>query len=74
MILFNSFRGAKTETLTNQILKTKGEFTLSEIMLKCPDVSKDMIRKILKDLKNNGKIMSKGRGPGARWIKKGKNL
>jgi len=40
-------------------------------MEKCPDVSKDMIQKILKDLKNEGKIVISGKGVKARWCYKG---
>jgi hypothetical protein len=53
------------------INKFKTDFTLSQLQSECPEVSRDMIRKVLKDLKKEGKIESKGRGLGARWSKKG---
>jgi Fic family protein len=67
-------RGGKTKLVISCIEKFRSEFTLSQIHEKCPDVSRDMIRKVLKDLNNEGKIESEGRGPGARWHKKGNNV
>jgi len=67
-------RGAKTELIIEQIQKMDGEFTLSQLQSKCPGVSRDMVRKVLKDLQKLGKVVSKGRGPGARWRRKGNNF
>ena len=51
-----------------------GEFTLAQLHSKCPDVSRDMVRKVLKDLQKLEKVVSKGRGLGARWRRKGNNF
>jgi len=67
-------RGTKTDLVIEQIQKIQGEFTLSGLQSKCPDVSRDMIRKVLKDLQKKGKIISEGRGPAARWRKRGNTL
>lgn len=67
-------KGGKTELVILQIIKFKSDFTLSQLQSKCPDVSRDMIRKVLKDLKKEGKVESKGRGLGARWKRKGNTL
>jgi len=64
-------RGAKTELVIEQTQKINGEFTLSQLQSKCPGVSRDMIRKVLKDLQKLEKVVSKGRGVGARWRRKG---
>jgi Fic family protein len=40
-----------------------------ELKRECPNVSVDMIRKVLKDLNKQGKIRSTGRGQNARWEK-----
>jgi len=70
---FKSPKGAKTELVIEQIRKMHGEFTLSQLQSKCPDVSRDMVRKVLKDLQKLKKVVSKGRGVGARWRRKGNN-
>lgn len=67
-------KGGKTELVIATINKFKAEFTLSQLQEKCPNVSRDMIRKILKDLQKDEKIESEGRGLGARWKKKGNTL
>jgi Fic family protein len=67
-------RGEKTALVIEQIRKMPGVFSLSQLQGKCPDVSYDMIRKILKDLKSAGQIRAKGRGVGALWYKKGNTL
>lgn len=67
-------KGGKTELVIANIKKFKTDFTLSQLQSKCPEVSRDMIRKVLKDLKKEGKIESKGRGLGARWKRKGNTL
>ena len=64
-------RGAKTELIIEQIRKMNGEFTLSQLQSKCHGVSRDMIRKVLKDLQKLEKVVSRGRGLAARWRRKG---
>ena len=49
----------------------EAEFRLTDLEQACPGVSRDMIRKVLKDLKKAGGIGCFGRGPGAVWRKKG---
>lgn len=67
-------KGTKTNLILEQIQKWQGEFTLSQLHSKCPDVSRDMIRKVLRDLQKLNKVVSKGRGLGARWRRKGNDL
>ncbi len=67
-------KGDKTALVIEQIRKIPSGFSLSQLQDKCPDVSYDMIRKILKDLKNEGRVFAKGRGISALWHKKGNTL
>jgi len=62
-------RGAKTEMVESAIERIEGTFTLAALEEKCPGVSRDMIRKVLKDLQKEGKIKCLGRGPMAPWGK-----
>jgi len=64
-------RGTKTELIEGAIHKIHGEFTLSDLERSCPAVSRDMIRKVLRDLQKADEIECLGRGPGARWKKRG---
>ena len=64
-------RGAKTEIVEAAVEKITGPFTLTGLERACPGVSRDMIRKVLRDLQAAGKIECIGRGPGASWRKRG---
>ncbi len=64
-------RGAKTELVESAINAFSGEFTLSELEHACPGVSRDMVRRVLRDLQKAKKVECVGRGPGALWRRKG---
>lgn len=63
-------KGEKTQLVQQAIGAAVTSFTLAEIEAACPGVSRDMVRKVLKDLQAQGTIECKGRGPGARWEKR----
>ena len=67
-------RGAKTELVEAAIGAFVGEFTLADVERACPGVSRDMVRRVLRDLQNARKVECLGRGPGAAWRKKGNTL
>ncbi len=67
-------RGAKTELVENAVAAFSGEFTLSDLERACPAVSRDMVRRVLRDLQKAGQVKCLGRGPGAAWQKKGNTL
>ena len=46
------------------------EFSLTDLERACPGVSRDMIRRVLRQLKKDGGVECLGRGPGALWRKK----
>jgi len=48
-----------------------GDFSVADILRKCPDVGIDMIRRVLKDLQAQGVIECLGRGRNAKWNKTG---
>ena len=65
----SSGRGSKTDIVLNAIDSFIGDFSVSELEKICPDVSRDMIRYVLKTLKKEGKVLSLGQGRFARWRK-----
>ena len=67
-------KGDKTAMVIEQIRKIPDGFSLSQLQDKCPHVSYDMIRKVLKDLKRDGRVIAQGRGLSAFWYKKGTTL
>jgi Fic family protein len=70
----DSPRGAKTEIIEAAIKSFPGEFTLADLERACPGVSHDMTRKVLRNLRRTGDVECLGRGPGARWKRKGNTL
>ncbi len=65
-------RGAKTEIIAAAVRAFSGNFTLAELERACPGISRDMIRRVLRDLQKTGKVECLGRGPGAIWRKRKK--
>jgi len=64
-------RGAKTALIQAGIDAFPGDFTLGDLERACPGVSRDMVRRVLRDLQKSGKVLCLGRGPGAPWRRKG---
>lgn len=64
-------RGAKTALVEAANKGFSGQFSLNDLERTCPGVSRDMIRRVLRDLQSAGKVECLGRGPGALWRKKG---
>ena len=59
-----SARGAKTALILDAIKSFAGKFTLSDLERSCPGVSRDMVRRVLKDLRAKGDLKCIGKGPG----------
>ncbi len=64
-------RGAKTEFVKAAVQSLESPFTLADLESKCAHVSRDMVRKVLKDIQKNGSVECVGRGPAALWHKRG---
>jgi Fic family protein len=60
-------RGAKTDLIEKTIKNFSAEFSLSDLERACPGVSRDMVRRVLRELKAKGDVECLGRGPGALW-------
>jgi Fic family protein len=61
-------KGAKTALIETAIVSFKNKhFTVVDLEKACPDVSRDMIRRVLHNLKKTKKVTALGRGPGALW-------
>jgi Fic family protein len=63
-------RGAKTELVIAAVRSFPGPFSLADLERGCPGVSRDMIRIVLRRLKEKGEVAPRGRGPGALWEKR----
>jgi Fic family protein len=66
----NLERGTKTEMISQAVARRVAPFAISEIESELPTISRDMIRHVLRRLRDDGIIESFGKGRGARWRKK----
>jgi Fic family protein len=64
--------GSKTEQIKLAIGRRTGPFAISDIERECPGISRDMIRHVLRQLRDEGALRSTGVGRGAKWLKMGK--
>lgn len=62
-------KGNKSDLVYKYIENSLSSFNVSEIQYNVPGVSIDLIRKVLKNLKKNGKIKNLSRGRDSRWEK-----
>jgi Fic family protein len=60
-------RPAKSDLVRQTVLTQLEQFTLGDLAAQLPSASTQLIKKILAELKKNGKIRLVGRGRGARW-------
>ena len=64
-------RGSKTDLVLAAIQRFASEFTVSQLEQACPGVSRDRVRRVLREQQKAGHVECQGRGPAARWKKKG---
>jgi len=62
-------KGSKTDQVKHVVMNKITQFTISDIEKECPGVSRDMVRKILRQLRDEGIIKAVGIGRGAKWLK-----
>lgn len=62
-------KGEKTGLVLQAIGRTAGPFRIGEIQKECPNVSVDMIRRVLKNLRARNEVECLGRGQNAQWRK-----
>ena len=60
-------RGEKSRSVSQVLNETEGKFTVRDIEWKCPGVSKETIKSVLKA--HPGCFVCEGRGVSARWLK-----
>ena len=66
--LIGSGRGSKTQQVRAAVERKVTPFAISELVRDCPGVSKEMIRKVLRQMREEGLVEVVGHGRGARWV------
>lgn len=64
-------RGAKTALVEAAIQSFPGEFSIRDLEGACPGVSRDLVRRVLRDHQDTKKVVCLGRGPGSLWQRRG---
>ena len=64
---FTTGRGTKSDTVRSAIRHMHGEFSARDIQNACPNVSIDLIRRVLREERVADRVQCLGRGPNARW-------
>lgn len=61
--------GSKTDRIIATIERKIGPVPISQLEDECPGVSRDMIRHVLRQLRDEGRVKVVGKGRGAKWVK-----
>ena len=61
------YRGAKSDFVRAAALARIAPFRLAELQRDCPGVGRELIKRVLQQLKAEGVLVVEGRGAGARW-------
>ena len=62
-------RGSKTVYIRRVVDRKTRPFSISEIEGNCPGISRDMIRVVLRQMRDEGILRLEGRGRGSKWVK-----
>jgi Fic family protein len=62
-------RGAKTVLIEQAVRRRLKPFGISDIDAECPDVSRDMVRHVLRKMRSRGEVEIRGRGRMAKWAR-----
>jgi len=68
---FITGRGSKTALVESAVERRLRPFAISDIENDCPGVSRDMVRHVLRRMRDQGMVQVRGRGRGARWEQTG---
>ena len=63
----SSARPAKSELVRRVVMEQLGRFTLADLVVRSPGTSPQLIKKILAELKREGRVRLSGKGRGAEW-------
>ncbi|MFH1728424.1 MAG: Fic family protein [Pseudomonadota bacterium] len=63
-------KGSKTDQIIEAVKRKIGPFSISDIERELPTISRDMIRIVLRKLRDEKTIIPQGKGRAAKWINK----
>ena len=63
-------KSSKTQQIKAFVDKAPTSFSITDIEHACPNISRDMIRLVLRSLRDSNEIHATGKGRGAKWVRK----
>jgi Fic family protein len=60
---------SKSEQIRLAVERRVGPFAISDIEKDCPHISRDMIRNVIRELRDEEAISAQGKGRGAKWVR-----
>jgi Fic family protein len=60
-------KGAKSEQVRAAVRRKVVPFKISELERECPGIGRDSIRRVLRQMRDEGEVVVEGAGRGARW-------
>lgn len=67
--VISTIRGSKAELIRNTINRKVGPFSIVSIESDCPGISREMIRLVLRQMRDEGLVTRSSKGRGAMWQK-----
>jgi len=67
MDIIGTGKGAKSQQVRAAVERRTAPFAISELQRDCPGVSKEMVRHVLRQMRDEGLVVAEGKGRGARW-------
>ncbi len=61
--------GAKRARVEHAIAELPASFTAADVAAACPDISRELIRQVIRKYRDQGLLEASSRGRGARWRK-----
>ena len=63
-----SGKGSKSNHIRTVIARKTDPFAISDIESNCPGISRDTVRLVIRQMKEEGLLVLQGKGRGAKWI------
>ena len=64
-------RAPKSQLISLAINEFKGPFSVADICVELPTVSRELVKKVVQQMKKEGSLQAIGKGRGAHWLKVG---
>jgi Fic family protein len=61
-------KGAKTQQIIDLVNRKFAPFAISDLERELPGISRDMIRRVLRQLRDQGKVRTEGKGRNVKWV------